>query len=88
MKKIKLEFTSDTDMCLLFEKGMRNRASYISTREIKADNQHLKFYEAKQESKNILYLVLNNLYGYAMSNFFFLTDGFKCVYPKEFDSNK
>ena len=70
MKKIKLEFTSDTDMCLLFEKGMRNGASYISTREIKADNQHLKSYEAKQESKNILYLVLNNLYGYAMSNFF------------------
>ena len=67
MKKIKIEFTSNTDMCLFFEKGMRNGASYISTREIKADNQHLKSYEPEQESKNILYLVLNNLYGYAMS---------------------
>ena len=40
-----------------------------------------------QESKHIIYLDTNNLYGYAMSRFF-PTSGFKWIDPKEFNLNK
>ena len=44
-------------------------------------------YDPKQESKHIMYLDANNLYGYAMSKFL-PTSGFKWIDPKEFDLNK
>ena len=70
MKKVKLELTSDEDMYLFFERGMRGRVSYISKRYSKASNKYLKSYEPKQESKSIIYLDTNNSYDYTMSNFF------------------
>ena len=48
-------------------KGIRGRVSYISKRFSKANNKVLKFYDPKQESKHIMYLDANNLYGYAIS---------------------
>ena len=56
-------------------------------RKVQANNKYLKSYDPKQESKNIIYLDPNNLYGYAMTKFF-LTSGLKCIDPKDFDSNK
>ena len=53
----------------------------------KANNKYLKPYEPKQESKRIIYLGANNLYGYAMSKFL-PTSGFKWIDAKEFDLNK
>ena len=50
-------------------------------------NYNLKSYDRKQESKYIIYLDVNNLYGYAMSKFL-PTSGFKWIHPKEFDLNK
>ena len=47
----------------------------------------MKFYDPKQESKHIIYLDANYLYGYAMSKFL-PTSGFKWIDPKEFDLNK
>ena len=47
----------------------------------------MKSYDPKQESKHIIYLDANNLYGYAMSKFL-PTIGFKWIDPKEFDLNK
>ena len=47
----------------------------------------MKSYDPKQESKRIIYLDTNNLYGYAMSKFL-RTSGFKWIDPKEFDLNK
>ena len=41
----------------------------------------------KQESKYLIYLDTNNLYGYAMSKFL-PTSGFKWIDPEEFDWNK
>ena len=45
----------------------------------------------RQENKNqnihIIYLGTNNLYGYGMTKFL-PTNGFKSIYPKEFDLNK
>ena len=74
-------------MYIFFEKGTRGRISYISTRYSKANNKYLKSYDPKKESKHIIYLGTNNLYGYAMSKFL-PTNGFQWIDPKEFDLNK
>ena len=66
---------------------MRGGVSYISNNYSKANNKYLKFYDPKQESKHIIYLVVNNLYGSAMSKFL-PTSWFKWIDPKEFDLNK
>ena len=57
-------------MYLAFEKGMRGGVSYISIRYSQANNKYLKSYDPKQEIKCITYMGTNNLYDYAMSNFF------------------
>ena len=69
MAKIKLELITDPDMYIFFEIGTRGGVSYISNRYSKAKNKHLKSYDPRQESKHIIYLDANNLYGYAMSKF-------------------
>ena len=67
---MELELIADPDMYMFFEKGTRGEVSYISNRYSKANNKYLKSYEPKQESKHIIYLDMNNLYGCAMSKFF------------------
>ena len=56
-------------MFIFFEIGMRVQISNISNRYSKASNQFLKSYDPKQESKLIIHLDANNLYGYAISKF-------------------
>ena len=87
MKKAELEPTSDAGIYLFSGKVVRGGVSYISKRYNKFSNKYLKLYEPKQESKYIIYLEANNLYGYAMSKFL-PTSGFKWIDPKDFDSNK
>ena len=82
--KVKFELILDPDMYLLFEKGVRGRVSYIFKGYSKANNKYLKTYPPKHESKHIIYLDVNNLYGYVMSKFL-PTSGFKWIDPKEFD---
>ena len=67
MTKVKLDLISDPDMYIFSKKGMRGGVFYISNRYSKTNNKYLKSYDSKQESGNIIYLVANNLYGYAMS---------------------
>ena len=55
-------------MYLFFEKGLRGGVSYISKRYSKANNKYLKFHDPKQESKYVIYLDVDNLYGYAKRN--------------------
>ena len=74
-------------MYIFFEKGMRGGVLYISNRYSKTNNKYLHFYDPKQESKHIICLEANNLYGYAMSKFL-PTSVFKWIDPKEFDLNK
>ena len=81
MIKVKLELISDP------EKDMRGGVSYIFNRYSKVNNKYLKSYDPKQESKHIIYLYTNNLYGFEMSTFF-PTIGFKQIDPKELDLNK
>ena len=87
MTKIKLELISDPDLYMFFEKGMSSGVSCISNRYIKANNKYLKSYDPKEESKHVIYLDANNLYGYAISKFL-PTSGFKWIDPKEFEINK
>ena len=70
MIKVKLELISDPDMYIFFEKDMRGGVSYIFNRYSKVNNKYLKSYDPKQESKHIIYLYRNNLYGFEMSTFF------------------
>ena len=69
MIKKELGFILDPDIYMFFEKGKRSGVSYISNRYSKAKNKYLTFYDPKQESKHIIYLDGNNLYGYAISKF-------------------
>ena len=85
--KVKLEFISDQDMYMFFEKGMGGGVSYISNTYSKVNNKYLKSYNSKQKSKHIIYLDVNSLYGYAMFKFLPIS-GFKWIDPKEFDLNK
>ena len=87
MTKVELELFSDADMYLFSEKGMRDGVSHISERYSKANKKYLKSCGSKQESKHIIYLDPNNLYGYAMSKFL-STGKFKWIDPKEFDMTK
>ena len=70
MTKIKLELISDPDMYIFFEKGIRGGISYISNRYSKANSEYLKCFDPKKESKHIIYLDANNLYGIQYLNFF------------------
>ena len=54
MTKIKLEPIPHPDMYIFFQKGTRGEISYISNRYTRANNEYLKSYDPKQESK-ILY---------------------------------
>ena len=67
MTNVELELIPDPDMFMFFENRTRDRVFYISNRYSKANSKYLKPYDAKQESKHLIYLGSNNLYGYAMS---------------------
>ena len=85
MTKIELELTSDVDLYLFFEKGIRVGVSYISKRYNKANSKYLKSYDTKQESKIIIYLDAYKLYAMSV---FLPTDGSKWMGTKELHSNK
>ena len=53
----------------------------------KAKNKYLKCYDPKQQSKHIICLDANNLYGYEISKFL-PPSGSKWIEPKDFDLNK
>ena len=76
MTKVEIEFIPDPYMYKFFEKDMRGGVYYISNRFSKANNNYLKSYDPKQESKHIIYLDANNLSGCTMSKFL-PTSGFK-----------
>ena len=54
---------------------------------VKGNNNSLNSYDSKQESKHIIYLDTNSLYGYEVSRFL-PPNGFKWIDPKEFYLNK
>jgi hypothetical protein len=62
-----IELVSDMDMFQFFEKGMRGGTSYIAHRYSAANNKYMETYNEDDESKYLIYLDANNLYGWAMS---------------------
>ena len=84
MTKVKLDVISDYDMYLMVESGIRGGMSMISHRHSKANNKYMKDYNPKEESKYIMYLDANNLYGWAMIQHLPTTD-FKFEKPEKFD---
>ena len=69
MNKKELGKISDLDKCIFIEKGMRGGISYINKRYRKANNEYCSDYDSKKPKKYITYLDMNNLYGYAMSQY-------------------
>jgi hypothetical protein len=62
-----IELVSDMDMFQFLEKGMRGGTSYIAHRQSTANNKYMETYNEDEESKFLMYLDANNLYGWAMS---------------------
>ena len=69
MTGVKLEKISDIDKYLLIEKGLRGGISYIAKRYAKVNNNNMNDYDPKKQSTFISYLDMNNLYGWAMSEY-------------------
>ena len=69
MTKVELEKISDPDKYIFIEKGMRGGISYMNKRYSKANNEYCSDYDSKKPKKYITYLDMNNLYGYAMSQY-------------------
>ena len=54
---------------LFIEKELKGGNSYTAKRYAKANNKYMKAYDPKKPSKFITYLDINNLYGWAMSEY-------------------
>ena len=68
MTDINLEKISDIGKYLFIEKGLKGGVSYIAKRYAKANSKYINDYE-KKPSIFISYLDMNNLYGWAMSEY-------------------
>ena len=69
MTGVKLEKISDIDKYLFIEKGLRGGISFIAKRYAKVNNKYINDYDPKKLSTFISYLDMNNLYGWAMSEY-------------------
>ena len=69
MTEIKLEKISDIDKYLFIEKGLRAGISHIAKRYAKANNKYINDYDPKKPPTFIIYLDVNNLYGWAMRKY-------------------
>ena len=93
---IELELLSESNMLLMFEKGIRGGISIISNRYGEANNKYMrKGYNKNKPSKYLMYLDENNLYGCAMSEklpthgFKWLTSGeMEKIYENRHNLNK
>ena len=60
---------SDIDKYLFIETGLKGGISYIAKRYAKANNKYMNDYDPKKQSIFISYLDMNNLYGWARSEY-------------------
>ena len=76
---IRLELLTDTDMLLMFERGIRRGITQAVHRYAYVNNKCIgELYDPKEESSYLQYLDANNLYGWAMSQSL-PTGGFRWV---------
>ena len=69
MTNIKLEKISDIGKYLFIEKGLRGGISHIAKRYAEVNNKYLNGYDPKKPSTFISYFDMNNLYGWAVSEY-------------------
>ena len=69
MTGIESGLISDIIVHLVIEKGMRGGISYNAKRYSKANNKYMKCYDDSKQSKFIVYIDANNLYGWEMSQY-------------------
>ena len=69
MTEMKLELISDIDKYYFVEKGLRGGISYISKRYSEVNNKCMESYDPTKESKYIIDLDANNLYGWGISRY-------------------
>ena len=69
MTGVKVEKTCDIDKYLFIEKGLRERISYVTKRYAKPNNKYINYYDSKKQSTFISNPDMNNLYGWAMSEY-------------------
>jgi len=66
MTDVELELLSDVDKYMFFEKSKRGGLSVITGRHGIANNKYMKTFNPEEETKYLMYLDMNNLYGGAM----------------------
>ena len=62
-----LQLVSDVEKFKFIERGVRCGVSHIAYKFSTANNKHMSDHDPTKESKHIMYLHPNNLYGWAMS---------------------
>ena len=55
MTKIKLELSADSDMLLMFEKGIRGGTCHYINRYVKSNDKFMKDYSKNKESPYLKY---------------------------------
>ena len=68
--RVTLDLLTDSNILLMFEKGIRRGVSMMSKIYTKVNKKFMKDFKPGEESSFIMYLDANNLYGWGMSQTF------------------
>ena len=66
-KEVKLELSTDADMLLMIEKGIKGGICHAIHWYAKANNKYMRGYNKDEEESFLQYDDANNLYAWAMS---------------------
>ena len=67
MMGVEVDLLTDIDQNLFIEEGIRGGVAIISHQYTRANASGMKNYDASKRNSYIMYLDVNNLYGWAMS---------------------